>query len=100
MLIVPADLSNELADAFLSRRPPNVWAKAGLREDSLRFFELIDRALLSVPQRCVATIQPEQSRMCAPLRDRARIEHDDLVAVNHGREAMRNDERRVRTRYL
>ena len=40
ILVAAADLSDELADALLRRRPPNVRAKPNLREDLLRVLQL------------------------------------------------------------
>lgn len=46
-------------------------------------------------QSCVETVVGDQFVMCSAFNDSAVIEHDDLIGIADGAEAMSDDERRA-----
>src|SRR5438552_3740195 len=55
---------------------------------------------LTVPHAVIEAAIRQQLVMGAALDDRPFIEHDDVVRLDYGREAMRDDERGAVLRYL
>ena len=66
-----------------------------MRYRLFRRFDLVlfPLALLAGPHFGIEAVPAEQLRMGAALGDAALVEHDDLVGVDHGREAVGDDER-------
>src|SRR6478736_8629042 len=76
------------------RRPQRA-CPLGFLQRMRQFFARFLRLALTRPQAGIETVLRDQLRMRALLDEPALFQHDDVVGVHDGREAVRDDERRA-----